>query len=193
MFCHMFFFLLMTSMNYASVTASALVTGKSKQSHLIQCLLILCLKQINARLDSKASHKVIFILFQAFVAYCCRQNNAVKNKVSIWIIPTNLCSLLWHKAQRLPFYSTMFNWKWGPYSVCFPFSITHSLNTFVSCILLRPEKEEKPFASILMKWAVSWMRSDSVSSFQCLRDSGTTRLFLSLLLLVSDLESGCIK
>lgn len=56
-------------MEYASVTAPALVAGKSKQSPLdswFNVLLILWLKQINARLGSEASHEVIFILFQAF-------------------------------------------------------------------------------------------------------------------------------
>lgn len=106
----LFFLLLMTYMEYASVTAPALVTGKSKQSHLDSwfsvLLLILWPKQINAWLGSEASHEVIFILFQAFVAYYCRQNNAVKNKVSIQMIYLNFCLFLWH-AACLPFYSAM--------------------------------------------------------------------------------------
>lgn len=161
MFCHMFFFffllLLMTCVEYASVTAPALVMGKLKQSHLdswFNMLLILWLKQISARLGSEAYHKVIFILFLAFVAYCCRQNNAVKNKVSIRIMYLILCLSisLWHKqTQRQPtfylFLSTVFAWKCIPHLLLPPI-FHYTFSEYFS--LSQPnEAENKIFAFIL--------------------------------------------
>lgn len=61
---------------------------------MIQCVNNPVTETDKCEMGSEASHEVIFILFSAFIANYCSQNNAVKNKVSIRIIYLHLCLFL---------------------------------------------------------------------------------------------------
>lgn len=172
-------------MEYASVTAPASVTGKSI-THDSSCYYWSCDWNRHVRSSSEASHEVIFILLQAFVAYHCRQKNAVKNKVSI-----QQMNLFFSDTQHecFTYLLNYVGWKCALYLVLPIFHYTF-FEYFSLC--WKNDAENISLVSILGKWSVQLFRFDFKSKLEYLEEivEPPFSFFLSLLLLVSDLESS---